>query len=244
MGFEELFSYEFEILHVSENLSSISIHSRWYSIRHHLLFLLLFLSEKLEFLNYFFQTQPLLVHEQYFNKNLRFFCYVQKFPFMFIVILLKRILFGVSSDVVLLFSILNLFLNLMDNWLLIILFHIFRQEVEFLPIFEFGFSILCISLVSELLELHSLLSLSQLLISNNPAGSNPVPPQRTFLLPPANIDMFISNPPKIRPTANILNGHFVSLIQLLNMTDNHLSYNSISHLFAIDAIITIISVSV
>ena len=163
---------------------------------------------------------------------------------MFIVILFERILFGVFSNVVLLFSILDLFLNLMDNRFLMTLFHIFRKEIEFLPVFKFGFSVLGISLISELLELHSFLSLSQLLIPNNSASSNPMPPQCILLLPPTNINMFISNSPVIRPTANILNRHFVSFIQILNMTDNHFGDNSIPHLFAVNTVIAVISVSI
>ena len=244
VGFKELFGYKFEILHVSENLSSISIHSWWYSIWHHLLFLLLFLPEKLKFFYYFFQTQCLLVHEQYLDKNLCFFCYVQKFPFMLIIIQLERILFCVFSNVVLLFSILDLFLNLMDNRFLMVLFHIFRQKVEFLSIFKFRFSILSISLISELLKLNSFLSLSQLLILNNTASSNPMLPQNILLLLPTNIDMFISYSPVIRSTANILNSHFVSFIQILNMADNHLSNNGISHLFTVYTIVAVISVSI
>ena len=163
---------------------------------------------------------------------------------MFIVILFERILFGVFSNVVLLFSILDLFLNLMDNRFLMTLFHIFREEIEFLPVFEFGFSVLGISLVSELLELNSFLSFGQLLIPNNSASSNPMPPQRILLLPPTNINMFISNSPVIRSTANILNSHLVSFIQILNMTDNHFGNNGIPHLFAVDTIITVISISI
>ena len=70
------------MLDIFVHLSAISVDGWGEAIGHHFLFLFLFLSQQLKFLNYFFQPQIISVHEEYLNEYFSFFCDIEKFPFL------------------------------------------------------------------------------------------------------------------------------------------------------------------